>query len=91
LSIAIEPLGKHHHRAAFLCGQPDLDDWFRPRASQDAKCNVARAFVAVDDELGVIGFYSLSSFALSIRALPEGIARKLPQYDAIPAWPLDAT
>ena len=81
----IETLGKHHHRAAFSCGQPALDDWFRRRASQDAKRNVARVFVAVDDDLGVIGFYSLSSFALSIRDLPEEIARKLPRYDAIPA------
>lgn len=81
----IEPLGKHHQRASFSCGQPDLDDWFRRRASQDAKRNVARVFVAVDEEMGVIGFYSLSSFALSIRDLPEEIARKLPRYDAIPA------
>jgi hypothetical protein len=67
----IEPLGKHHHRAAFSCGQPDLDDWFRRRARQDAKRIVARVFVAVEDELGVIG-YGLSSFALSIRELPGG-------------------
>ena len=44
-----------------------------------------RVFVAVDDELGVIGFYSLSSFTLSLRDLPEEIAHKLPRYDAIPA------
>ena len=85
MAIAIEPLGKHHDRAAFSCGQPDLDDWFRRRASQDEKRNVARVFVAVDDELGVIGFYSLSSFTLSIPDLPADIARKLPRYDAIPA------
>lgn len=42
-------------------------------------------FVAVDDELGVVGFYSLSSLSLSLEHLPEEIARKLPRYDAIPA------
>ena len=46
----IEPLGKQHGRAAFSCGQPALDDWFRRRASQDEKRNIARVFVAVDDE-----------------------------------------
>ena len=81
----IEPFGRRHDRAAFSCGQPDLDDWFRRRASQDEKRNIARVFVAVDDELGVIGFYSLSSFTLSIHELPEEMARKLPRYDAIPA------
>ena len=42
-------------------------------------------FVATDDELGVVGFYSLSSFTLAIDELPEGGGRKLPRYDAIPA------
>ena len=83
--MAIEPLGKHHDRAGFSCGQPDLDDWFRLRASQDEKRNVARVFVAVDAELGVVGFYSLSSLSLSLQDLPEEVARKLPRYDAIPA------
>jgi GNAT superfamily N-acetyltransferase len=85
----IEPLGKHHDRAGFSCGQPDLDSWFRHRASQDEKRHVARVFVAFDNESSVesavIGFYCLSSLSLSIEDLPEEIARKLPRYDAIPA------
>jgi GNAT superfamily N-acetyltransferase len=85
LGIAIAPLGKQHDRAAFSCGQPALDDWFRRRASEDEKRNIARVFVAFDDERGVIGFYSLSSFTLAIDDLPEEIAQKLPRYDAIPA------
>ncbi len=85
MGIAIEPLGKQHDRAGFTCGQPELDDWFRRRASQDERRNVARVFVAVDDALGVIGFYSLGAFTLSLENLPEEIARKLPRYDAIPA------
>lgn len=85
MPVAIEPLGKQHERAKFTCGQTELDDWFRRRASQDDRRNVARVFVAVDDVLGVVGFYSLSSFTLSLENLPEAIARKLPRYDAIPA------
>jgi ribosomal protein S18 acetylase RimI-like enzyme len=84
LEIVIEPLGKHD-RAKFSCGQPDLDNWFRSRASQDQKRNVARVFVAVTPELGVVGFYSLSSLSLSLETLPEELAHKLPRYDAIPA------
>jgi ribosomal protein S18 acetylase RimI-like enzyme len=85
LSIVIERLGKQHDRASFSCGQLDLDDWFRHRATQDEKRNVARVFVAVDDELGIVGFYSLSSFTFSIEDLPQKIGHKLPRYDAIPA------
>jgi hypothetical protein len=67
LATAIEPLGKQHDRATFTCGQPALDDWFRRRAGQDEKRNVARVFVAIDDEQrSVLGFYSLSSFTLAI-------------------------
>jgi GNAT superfamily N-acetyltransferase len=85
LKIVVEPLGKHHDRATFSCGQPDLDDWFRLRASQDEKRNIAHVFVALDAELGVVGFYSLSSLSLSLESLPEAVAHKLPRYDAIPA------
>jgi predicted GNAT family N-acyltransferase len=85
MGVVIEPLAKHHDRAKFSCGQPDLDDWFWLRASQDEKRNVARVFVAVDAELGVVGFYSLSSLSLSLESLPEEIAHKLPRYDSVPA------
>lgn len=81
---AIEPLGKHD-RASFSCGVPVLDEWFRARASQDEKRNVARVFVAVDDELGVVGFYSLSAFALETPDLPPERAKRLPHYERIPA------
>jgi ribosomal protein S18 acetylase RimI-like enzyme len=62
-----------------------LDDWFHLRASQDEKRNVARVFVAIDDQYGVVGFYSLSSFTLSILDLPPENAKHLPRYDVIPA------
>lgn len=83
--LIIEPLSKHHDRAVFSCEQPDLNDWFHRRAGQDDRRNIARVFVAVDDTLGIVGFYSLSTFTLSLNDLPEEIARKLPRYDIIPA------
>jgi GNAT superfamily N-acetyltransferase len=85
LDLVIESLGKHHDRARFSCGQPDLDNWFRLRASQDEKRNVTRVFVATTPDLGVVGFYSLSSLSLALESLPGEIAHKLPRYDAIPA------
>lgn len=82
--VAIEALGKHD-RTAFSCGVAALDDWFRQRAGQDEKRNLARVFVAIDDMFGVVGFYSLSTFTLSIDDLPPAQAHKLPRYDRIPA------
>ena len=85
MAVVIEALAKHHDRAGFTSGQPDLDDWFRRRAGQDERRNVARVFVAVDDDLGVAGFYSLGAFTLALDTRPDDVARKLPRYDAIPA------
>jgi len=85
MALVITPLGKEHDRKRFSCGQPDLDDWFRHRASQDDKRNIARVFVAADDDLGIVGFYSLSTFMLALEDLPQEMARRLPRYDAIPA------
>jgi GNAT superfamily N-acetyltransferase len=84
LAISIRPLDKADDRSAFCCGQAELDNWFHQRASQDQRRNVARVFVAFDDELGIVGFYSLNSFTLALDDLPDEIARKLPRYDAIP-------
>jgi len=85
LAIRIEPLRKQHDRRGFACGEPGLDDWFMHRASQDARRDLAQVFVAIDDQLGLVGFYSLSAFSLELNDLPEDLAKKLPRYHAIPA------
>ncbi|MBP6545894.1 MAG: GNAT family N-acetyltransferase [Phenylobacterium sp.] len=84
MTFTIQPLGKSHGRAAFRCGEPELDAWFHKQAGQDERRKVARVFVAVD-ELGIAGFYSLGAFSLSLADLPPTFAGKLPRYDAIPA------
>ena len=75
------PLGPHHDRASFACGEPALDDYLRRRASQDARRRVARVFVAVGsapDE--VAGYYTLSAASFEKDELPAGIAKRLPHY-----------
>ncbi|HEY1505100.1 MAG TPA: GNAT family N-acetyltransferase [Stellaceae bacterium] len=81
---AIEPLARHD-RGDFSCGVAALDEWFTHRAGQDERRSVARVFVAVDDRLGVAGFYSLSAFTLAIGDLPSAWAKRLPRYGLIPA------
>jgi ribosomal protein S18 acetylase RimI-like enzyme len=84
VKIRFEPLSGRHDRNNFQCGAPALDAWFRTRAGQDQRRNVARVFVALDDR-GIVGFYSLSMFTLTVDDLPPDLARKLPRYDALPA------
>ena len=85
MAVVIEALNSGHNRSRFGCGQDELDRWFRERAGQDERRNLARVFVAVDDTLGVVGFYSLGAFTLALDEMPADLARKLPRYDAIPA------
>jgi ribosomal protein S18 acetylase RimI-like enzyme len=84
LPLSFVPLAKEHDRAGFRCGVSDLDKWFHKRAGQDVRRNLARVFVALDDD-GIAGFYSLSAFTLSLEEVPESLAAKLPRYDRIPA------
>jgi predicted GNAT family N-acyltransferase len=81
----IEPLGKAHQRAAFSCGNAALDNYLRTQASQDVAKHVAVYFVLTPDGKTVVGFYTLSQYAVDLVKLPEEIAKKLPKYRKVPA------
>lgn len=84
--LIFEPLGPQHHRSAFSCGVPVLDDYLRTRAGQDVKRNVARVFVALSpDTSEIVGYYTLSSFTIALDQIPDDLARKLPPYGDMPA------
>jgi ribosomal protein S18 acetylase RimI-like enzyme len=79
--LIIEPLGSHHDRAAFSCGEPALDAYVRRQASQDVRRRVAQVFVAVGDAPGKIaGYYSLSAASFAKSELPPALAKRLPHY-----------
>ena len=81
---SFEPLSDHD-RSSFLCGVPELDEYLRLRANQDAKRKVAAPFVMVDETCRVLGYYTLSAYVLRVAELPADIAKKLPKYPLIPA------
>jgi len=85
-SWVVEPLGKHHTRAVFSCGNEILDRYLREQASQDARRLVAAPFVLIDktDLKTIIGYYTLSSFGIDLRDLPEEVIKKLPAYPIVP-------
>ena len=85
MPITIGPLESSDDRAAFSCEEPALTDWFQARAGQEQERNVAQVFVACDDELGIVGFYSLSAFSIGLGELPDELRGRLPRYDTIPA------
>ena len=82
-----EPLASSHDRSSFQCGVAALDDYLVRQASQDVRRRVAAVFVMVRDELPnrVIGYYTLSSFAIQTIDLPLELTAKLPRYPTTPA------
>ena len=82
----IEPLGRHHDRAAFSCGMEALDRYLRTQAGQDERRDLARVFVAIGGAPHVVaGYYTLSSLSVNVDDLPQELTRRLPRYPLLPA------
>lgn len=81
--VLLDP--KHHQRAAFSCGTPELDEWIKKYASQSQAARTARVFVAtpVEDDTVIAGFYSLHLGSLERRRATSSAAHRSP--DPIPA------
>ncbi len=79
--LTVEPLGPHHDRASFSCGEPSLDRYIRRQASQDARRRVARVFVAPGEPPErIAGYYTLTAASFEKDDLPAEVARRLPHY-----------
>jgi GNAT superfamily N-acetyltransferase len=81
----IELLGRDHARAGFSCGKEALDRYFQQQVTQDARRHLATPFVMIMPDGAIGGFYTLSSAALRLQELPEGITKRLPRYPLVPA------
>jgi len=81
----IEPLGARHDRAAFSCGNQQLDSYLQRQAGQDMKKRAAVPFVITPDHKTIAGFYTLSQYAMDLGELPEEIGKKMPRYPMVSA------
>jgi hypothetical protein len=86
-SLRSEALGSLHERGGFHCGVAELDDYLVRQASQDVRRRIAAVFVMVTEEAPkrILGYYTLSSFAICTTELPDEVMRKLPRYPTTPA------
>jgi hypothetical protein len=62
--LRVEALGSHHDRSSFASGVEPLDRYFRSRAGQDARKNMAAPFVLVLPDGAIGGYYTLSATGL---------------------------
>ena len=84
MSLCITGLEKHHDRANFDCGEPQLNAYLQRLARQQTQRDFSRTYVAHSaDGAGsqtpyIQGFYAFSSGSLDFKNLPAGL--KLPRY-----------
>jgi ribosomal protein S18 acetylase RimI-like enzyme len=83
--FAIEPLSDKDDRAAFSCGVEALDSYLHKHAGQEARKRAAVPFVATADGKTIAGYYTLSQYAIQLDAVPDAVAKKLPEYPMVSA------
>jgi predicted GNAT family N-acyltransferase len=81
----VEALQTIHDRSSFDCGVPELDEYLHHQAGQDARRKVAAPFVMLNRQNAIVGYYTLSAYAVDGRQLPNATAKRLPRYPLLPA------
>ena len=76
----IEPLGKHHSRKDFDCGDEALNRYIIAVASQHAKKGVSRTYVLIeiDRPEAILGFVTLTACEIRTEFLPDPYPKKFP-------------
>lgn len=78
--LKIEPLTRDHDRAAFDCGNSELNQYLRKTARQHTEKGISRTFVLVDESKPseILGFFTLASCEILVEKLPQKHAKKYP-------------
>lgn len=77
-----EPIGKHHDRDAFDCGDGALNQFLHRHARQSHEKGGAKTYLAVSElNEKILGYYSLSPASIAYERAPEVIKRGLARHD----------
>jgi len=80
------PLSAEHGRTAFACGSEPLDRYLRQYARQDRDRYMAQVYVCCAPETSqVIGYFTLSAYAVLRTDLPSATVKRLGRHERIPA------
>lgn len=83
----LEPLAKHHDRAAFYCGVESLDNYLKTQASQDMRRKANAVFVLTprDSLERIAGYFTLCAYGLAPGMIPEAAQKHIPRYPMVSA------
>ena len=85
-TFTVEPLGPHHDRAGFSCGNASLDEYIRTKARKENDLGYCAVFVLTDRPGSplIAGYYTLSAHSIALSGLDTAARKKLPRYPDIP-------
>lgn len=77
----VKPLGDED-RAAFACGDLELDKYFHERASRDVREKLSAVFIMVEETRPglILGYYTLSAVQIDAGELPEQLKKRSGKY-----------
>lgn len=77
-----QPIGKHHDRSAFDCGDGALNQFLHRHARQSHEQGGSKTYLAVSESNEkILGYYSLSPASIAYERAPEVIKRGLARHD----------
>lgn len=78
-----EPIGKSHGRAAFDCGDAQMNEFLRRFARQSHEQNAAKTFCAVENAAPgrILGFYTIAPSSVAHEAVPPPMTKGLARHD----------
>ncbi|MBB3659699.1 hypothetical protein FHX15_004967 [Rhizobium sp. BK650] len=74
-----EPIAKSHGRAAFDCGDGQMNEFLLRFARQSHEQTASKTFCAIDDAVPdrILGFYTIAPSALEHATVPDATTRCL--------------
>lgn len=83
--MRIVPFERKYDRSSFDCGVPALNHYLQRQISQDCKRRLAYGYLALDDDDCIMGYYTLSAYAIPFDEISVELNKKLPFYNPLPA------
>lgn len=78
-----EPIGRHHDRRAFDCGDGSPNEYLSRYARQNHESGGAKTFVAAasSEPTRILGYYAISPGAIEFSRVPAELTRRLGRYE----------
>ena len=80
MSWVFHVFDKKFNRTKFDCGEPALNDYLRKQMSQDVDRKANVPTLAINSQVEVIGYYTLSSGAVEFTNFPQGLKKQIAPY-----------